>query len=62
MSVEHIDAVDLGVLSVGRTKNKRHIMGCSHNVAFKAIDAFVNAVYNALEMDIFMLQSTNDLK
>jgi hypothetical protein len=52
--VEHIMAVGLRVLSGGRTKDQRHIIGSSRSAAYKAVDDFVEAVNLAPELAIAM--------
>jgi len=50
--VEHIVAAGLRVLSGGRTKDQRHIIGSSRTAAYDAVDDFINAVNSAPELDI----------
>ena len=52
--VEHIMAVGLRVLSGGRTKDQRHIIGSSRSAAYKAVDDFVEAVNLSPELAIAM--------
>jgi hypothetical protein len=44
ISVEHIVAVGLRVLSGGRVKDQHHIVGSSLDAAYKAFDNFVDAI------------------
>jgi hypothetical protein len=50
--VEHIIAVGLRVLSGGRPKDQRHIIGSSRAAAYLAVDDFVDAVNLAPELNI----------
>ena len=58
--VEHIKAVGLRVLSGGRTKDQRHITGMSLDAAYKAVDAFIDAVNAAPEFDICMPKTDDE--
>jgi hypothetical protein len=58
--VEHIVAVGLRVLSGGRVKDQRHIVGTSLDATYKAFDDFVDAVNSCLELDIKMPQSSEE--
>ena len=46
------------MLSSGRTTDQWHLAGCSHDAAYKAVDAFTDAVNPAPELEIHMPQST----
>ena len=50
--VEHIIVVGLQVLSGGRPKDQRHIIGSSRAAAYLAVDDFVDAVNLAPELNI----------
>ena len=58
--VEHIIAVGLRVLSGGRTKDQRHIIGSSLSAAYVASDDFIDAVNAAPELDIKMPHSHDE--
>ena len=58
--VEHIVAVGLRVLSGGRPKDQRHIIGSSRAAAYVAFDDFVEAVNLAPELDIVMPQTPQE--
>ena len=58
ISVKHITAIGLRVLSGGRTKDQRHIMGTSLTAAYNAVDDFIDAVNSAPELDIHLPQTT----
>ena len=60
ISVEHIVAVGLQVLSGGRPKDQRHIIGSSRDAAYCAVDDFVEAVNLAPELDILMPQKPEE--
>jgi hypothetical protein len=60
ISVEHIVAVGLRVLSGGRVKDQRHNVGTSLDATYKAFDDFVDAINSCLELDIKMPQSPEE--
>ena len=47
--VEHIVAVEVHVLSGGRTKDQHHIIGSSLDATYKTVNDFIDAVNAALD-------------
>jgi len=62
ISVEHIAAIGLRVLSGGRPKDQRLIYGTSTSAAYDAVDDFIDAVNCAPELDIHLPQTLEDWK
>lgn len=52
IKVEHIVAAGLRVLSGGRVKDQKHIVGTSRTAAYDAVDDFIDAVNEAEELAI----------
>jgi hypothetical protein len=60
ITAQHIIATGLRILSGGRPKNQRHIIGSCLDAAYKGFNDFLDAVNQAPELSIEMPQTPED--